>query len=334
MVALVVMGAGLIGYRHILQVNAASDCHLVGVIEPDATRHKDDGHRYFTSLDEIDEPVDGVIIATPTGLHFEHAKQAIERGWHMLIEKPVTATPEEADALIPLVKEAGVHCLVGHHRRYHPALQQLKSWVAEGQFGQIIGSSLLWGMRKPDDYFADNWRTKEGSPVMINTIHDIDALRFVLGEITAIQAIGNHQIRGAARVETAAALLTFAQGTQATILISDVALSPWGFEAGIGENPHIGTTGQDMWWLLGTKGSVSFPSLTRWGQTDDWSAPAQPQGMTTQTVTPLAEQIRHFIAVIKSEQQPLITVEDAAASLKATWQLENMLQQQLKTQEH
>ena len=60
------------------------------------------------------------------------------------------------------------------------------------------------------------------------------------------------------RIGTASAILTFETGTQATILISDVALSPWGFEAGIGENPHIGTTGQDMWWLLGTKGPVGF----------------------------------------------------------------------------
>lgn len=323
------MGAGLIGYRHVLQVNEADDCHLVGIVEPDMTRHRDDGNRYFTSLEDIDEPVDGVIIATPTGLHFENAKQAIQRGWHMLIEKPVTATPDEAEALIPLVNEAGLSCLVGHHRRYHPALQQLKAWVAAGELGEIIGSSLIWGMRKPDDYFADNWRSTDGSPVMINTIHDIDALRFVLGEITSIQAVGNNHIRGAGRVETASAILTFAQGTQATILISDVALSPWGFEAGIGENPHIGTTGQDMWWLLGTKGSVSFPSLTRWGQTEDWSAPAQKQTFEAQTVTPLAEQIRHFVAVINGQQKPLITVEDAAASLQATWQLENLLQQSL-----
>ena len=329
MVGIVIMGAGLIGYRHVLQVNQAADCRLVGIVEPDITRHREDGNRYFTSLDDIDEPVDGVIIATPTGLHFDNAKQAIQRGWHMLIEKPVTATPEEVEALIPLVGEAGLHCLVGHHRRYHPALQQLKAWVATGEFGDIIGSSLIWGMRKPDEYFANNWRSKDGSPVMINTIHDIDALRFVLGEITSIQAAGNNQVRGADRIETASAILTFETGTQATILISDVALSPWGFEAGIGENPHIGTTGQDMWWLLGTKGSVSFPSLTRWGQTDDWSAPAQPENFTAEIVTPLAEQIRHFVAVINNQQPPLITVEDAAASLKATWQLENIIQQSL-----
>ena len=70
--------------------------------------------------------MDGVIIATPTGLHFDNAKQAIQRGWHMLIEKPVTATPEEAEAL-PLVGEAGLHCLVGHHQPLSPCVTTAES---------------------------------------------------------------------------------------------------------------------------------------------------------------------------------------------------------------
>ena len=326
MINLVIMGAGLIGYRHVAEVSAHANCHLVGIIEPDTSRHCDDGNAYFTSLDEIDTPVDGVIIATPTHLHFEHAKQAIARGWHMLIEKPVTATPDEAEALVPLVNEAGLFCLVGHHRRYHPQLQKLKSWVEAGEFGQIIGSSLLWAMRKPDGYFQDNWRAKDGSPIMINTIHDIDAMRFVLGEITDIQGMGSRHVRGAPRLETAAAILSFASGAKGTILLSDVGLSPWGFEAGIGENPNIGTTGQDMWFLIGTKGSVSFPSLTRWGGSSDWSKPAKAASMTSENVVPLQAQLNHFVDVISGQSAPLITIEDAATSLCVTWQLEQLLQ--------
>ena len=247
----------------------------------------------------------------------------------MLIEKPVAATSHEAEALTALVKEAGLYCLVGHHRRYHPALQQLKSWVEAGTFGTMIGSSLLWAMRKPDDYFQGNWRAKDGSPIMINTIHDIDAMRFVLGDIVDMAGVASNGVRRSERVETGAAIISFASGAKGTILISDAALSPWGFEAGIGENPNIGTTNQDMWWLIGTKGSVSFPSLTRWGGTQDWSQPAQATSFSAQMVTPLRAQLDHFIAVVAGAQKPLITIEDATASLKATWQLEQLLQKQL-----
>ena len=330
MANIIIMGAGLIGYRHVALVSQHPLCHLVGVVEPDKSRQLDDGNRYFTSLEDIDEHVDGIIIATPTGLHLEHAKQAIARGWHMLIEKPVTATPQEAQELIPLVKEAGLQCLVGHHRRYHPSIQTLKSWVASGQFGKMIASSMIWAMKKPDSYFVNNWRATDGSPVMINTIHDIDLLRFVLGDITDMTGFASADIRGDNRVETAAVALAFASGAKGTIIISDSALSPWGFEAGTGENPNIGTTHQDMWWITGTNGSVSFPSLTRWGGASDWSQAAIPQITEIENIIPLRAQLDHFIAVIDNTQTPIITVEDASASLASTWQLETMLAEQLR----
>ena len=77
-----------------------------------------EGVTCFGDIDEVDTPVDGVIIATPTGLHAEHGIAAAERGWHMLIEKPVVARPDRG--LIDAVEKAGVNCLAGHHRRYHP----------------------------------------------------------------------------------------------------------------------------------------------------------------------------------------------------------------------
>ena len=329
MINILIMGAGLIGHRHVKLVNANDRCHLVGVIETDASRHLDDGNRYFTSLDEVDSPVDGVIIATPTNLHYECAQQAIKRGWHMLIEKPVTATPDEAAALAEEIAPSGLHCLVGHHRRYHQSILTLRDWVSCGALGELMTSSMIWAMRKPDDYFEGNWRNRDGSPVMINTIHDIDLMRFVLGDITDMVGVASDNIRQSGRVETAAVALRFASGLCGTIALSDSATSPWSFEAGTGENPTIGTTGQDMWWITGTKGSVSFPSLTRWGDADDWSQPALPTAYDYEATIPLIAQLNHFIAVIKGEEAPLITVQDAGASLIATWQLQQSLQSQL-----
>ena len=329
MVRLLVMGAGLIGSRHVSAIQAHPQCQLVGVIEPDKTRHTDDKVTYFTSLDEVDEAVEGVVIATPTGLHLDNAKKVMERGWHMLIEKPVTATPEEADELATHLAPTNLHCLVGHHRRYHPSIRLLKQWIAEGAIGTPIGSSLIWAMRKPDSYFQGNWRANDGSPVMINLIHDIDLMRFILGDIIEVTGFGSAHCRQEGRLESGAVALRFASGLCATISFADSAVSPWGFEAGTGENPHIGTTGQDMWWITGRDGSVSFPSLTRWGGVDDWSKPAQPTPFTSDVTVPLSAQLDHFAAVIKGDEMPLITVKDAAASLKATWDIETLLAKQI-----
>lgn len=329
MIRLLVMGAGLIGSRHVDAIQNHPQCELVGVIEPDDNRHQNSEVDYYVSLDEVDKQVDGVIIATPTGIHLENALSVIERGWHMLIEKPVTATPEEADQLTSVLAPTSLHSLVGHHRRYHPSIRKLKEWIVTGDIGTPIGSSLIWAMRKPDSYFEGNWRENDGSPVMINLIHDIDLMRFILGDIVDITGFGAAQSRQSSRIESGAVALRFASGLCATISFADSAVSPWGFEAGTGENPNIGTTGQDMWWITGRKGSVSFPSLTRWGGVDDWSKPAQPTYFEADVTVPLTAQLNHFVAVIKGQEAPLITIEDAAASLKATWEIERYLVAQI-----
>lgn len=317
------MGAGLIGARHVERVLAHPKATLVGVVDPQVTPAKDIAH--FRAIDDVDCPVDGVIIATPTALHAEHGAQAAKRGWHMLMEKPVTETPAEAQQLAKAVKTANVTCLVGHHRRYHPAVQHLRDIVRAGDIGTPITSTLIWAMRKPDGYFDTNWRQTGGSPVMINLVHDIDLLRFVLGEVTEMTALATNHIRGANRTESGGAVLRFDSGAIATISFADTAPSPWGFEAAMGENPNIGTTRQDMWWITGTKGGVAFPSLTHWGGATDWSQPAQPTPTPVPTAIPLDAQLDHLIEVIAGRARPIIDIADAAASLTVARTLEDML---------
>ena len=330
MASLIVMGSGLIGLRHIEVIKAHPDCKLAGVIEPDTSRHTDPEICYFTSIDDVDVEVDGAIIATPTFLHKDNGIAAAKRGWHMLIEKPVTATPEEALALSEAVDTAGLHCLVGHHRRQHPAIHKLKEIVQDGRIGTIVTSSLIWAMRKPDDYFQNNWRSTDGSPVMINLIHDIDLIRFVLGEIDDIQAIAGKSLRDGGRVESGAILMRMASGLTATISFADTTPSPWGFEAGINENPHIAESFQDMWWITGTKGAVSFPSLTLWTGASHWGESPVPTKIDVPSITPLMQQITHFLAVMAGEEAPLITISDAAASLAATHKIEQLLAAQIR----
>ena len=331
-IKLVVLGAGLIGSRHARAIMKSDFCDIVGVVDPNSASHSDSEIRYFNSIEDIDEAVDGVIIATPTKLHLAHAELAIARGWHMLIEKPVTATPEEAHHLSKLMADTTLHCLVGHHRRYHPSIQLLRQWVRSGEIGQPITSNLMWAMRKPDAYFENNWRTSDGSPVMINLIHDIDLMRFVLGEVDGVTGLASNAYRGTSRVESGAIALRFESGLCATISFADSAISPWGFEAGTGENPNIGTTGQDMWWITGTSGSVSFPSLTRWGGAEDWSQGARARAYEADVTVPLDAQLLHFVRVISGQEAPLITVADAAASLAVTWDIETMLSHQINHQ--
>jgi len=321
---LVVIGGGLIGIRHVQAVQAHEDCELVGLVDPNMGIVVGDVAR-FADMADVPDGVDGAIIATPTGLHAAHGITAAKRGWHVLIEKPVAADVAGAQALQVALTSAGVQSLVGHHRRYHASVRQLRAMLAEGAIGTPVTASLIWAMRKPDDYFDGNWRTAGGSPVMINLVHDIDILRFVLGEVSDIACLAGAPLRDGGRIESGAVALRFERGVTATISFADTAPSPWGFEAGTGENPNIGTTNQDMMWITGTQGGISFPSLTQWNGVD-WGQAAQtvPVDVAVNEAVPLAAQLDHFLDVIGGAA-PLIDVADATRTLQVALDIETQL---------
>ena len=320
---ILVVGGGLIGSRHVRAVSAHPQCKLVGLADPDMSIQTEVPR--FESMTEVTDPVDGVIIATPTHLHATHGKEAAARGWHILIEKPVASSLQDAQDLENTLRATQVRSLVGHHRRYHASVQQLKSCLAEGLIGAVVNVSLLWAMRKPDAYFEGNWRTAGGSPVMINLVHDIDLLRFVIGEITQTAALRGASLRGTDRIESGAIALAFRNGATGTISFADTTPSPWGFEAGTGENPNIGETGQDMMWITGTKGAISFPSMTVWAGTE-WGTAASrtPFERARNTKTPLEAQLDHFIEVMGGAD-PLIDVADATRTLAVAGRIERQL---------
>ena len=323
---ILVVGGGLIGIRHLHTVQAHPACTLVGLVDPDMSIKANVPR--FADMADVDVPVDGVIIATPTHLHAKHGKEAAKRMWHLLLEKPVAGTHQDAQDLEATLRKSNVSSLVGHHRRYHASVQQLKSALADRVIGTVVNVSLLWAMRKPDAYFEGNWRAAGGSPVMVNLVHDIDLLRFVIGEICQTAALRGTSLRGTDRIESGAIALAFENGATGAISFADTTPSPWGFEAGTGENPNIGTTSQDMMWITGTKGAISFPSLTLWHGTE-WGAPASTIAFTpTQNdKPPLDAQLDHFIAVMDGAV-PLIDVADATRTLAIAQDIEAQLMAQ------
>lgn len=320
---ILVVGGGLIGNRHIDAVLAHPDCELAGLADPDMSLRKD--VPCFASMADVDLPVDAVIIATPTHMHADHGIEAAKRGWHMLIEKPVTETLEQARALVAAVKEADVLTLVGHHRRYHGQVTHLRDLLETGALGTPITATMIWAMRKPDAYFQDNWRSTHGSPVMINLVHDIDLLRYLFGEVDEILALGARHIRKTDRPESGTVALRFDSGLTAAISFADTAPSPWGFEAGTGENPNIAITGQDMMWITCTNGSISFPSMTIWTGATDWSQAPEPTQTDHVETNPLSAQMDHFIDVLNNKAAPRIAVGDATRSLATTLKVEELL---------
>ena len=242
----------------------------------------------------------------------------------MLVEKPIAHTLADAERIIACANAAGVEVLVGHHRRHNPLIEQTRHLIQQGALGKLIGVSVLWTIRKPDEYFAPRetiWRTKRpnGGPALINLIHDIDSLRFICGEIKQVYAQCSSSVRGFTVEDTLTASLTFANGAFGSVLLSDAAVAPWSYEATSGENPDYFRTGEDCYHFVGTAGSLAFPTMRQWHYREPkrtgWQHPLQTSQQVVEPVDPLVRQLEHFCRVIRGEEASFINAVDGTRSL-------------------
>ena len=324
---ILVAGLGLIGERHCKSVLEHAGGELAAVVDPDPELRAKWDVAQFASLDAVDVPVDGAILATPSHMHADHAEHCLSRGWPCLIEKPIEVSLDAAERIVRASARTGLPVLTGHHRRYHASIHALRDILRSGEIGQPVLANVIWAMKKPDTYFQGNWRTGGGgSPVMINMVHEIDLLRFLLGDIVEVLAMGGQPIRGAERVENGVIALRFEGGLLASIAFTDTAPSPWGFEAGTNENPNIAGSGQDSMWIAGTKGGVSFPTLRVWTGAADWGEAPTARKIDVGETVPLDAQLSHFLDVLDGAA-PLIDAEDAKRSLAITLEVEAQVSQ-------
>lgn len=324
MTRLLIAGTGLIGHRHMAHIEAHPDLTLAGIIDPDPARRAHDTAPGWADIDAVDAKADGLVIATPTETHAPLAIAAMRRGWDVLVEKPLAETREAAQSIIDTARNTGRKVLVGHHRRHHPRVEKLKEVIASGQLGQPVGASLMWYMRKPDDYFDIGWRAgMNGAPVKQNLIHDVDTLCWLFGPVAEVVGLGGNPVRGAARTEHGGAVLRFASGVIVTIAFADTTPTPWGFEAGTGESPAIPHSAQDSLRIACTAGAIEFPSLTTWTGAQSWHDKPEPQVLDVTEGVPLIRQLEHFAEVIADRAEPRVSAEDGLRALDVTLRIED-----------
>ena len=326
-VRLAVVGAGLIGRRHIEIITEEPSVSLVAIVDPaieaQALADRLDVPR-FTDTDAMlcDTTPDGVVIATPNALHAPVGIACASRGVHILVEKPLADTIVAAEALVASARGNRVHLLVGHHRRHNPIIRKAKEIVEAGELGEIVAVSAQWLICKPDEYFHIHWRTQSGGgPILINLIHDIDCLRYIVGEIVSVQAMTSNVRRGFAVEDSAVLTFRFANGALGTMTLSDATPAPWSWETASGENPdYPHASDAHCYVIAGQNGSLTVPTLKLWRHEPNrnWFNPFKSTSVAIEHANPFVEQIRHFAAVIQGKETPRITGEDGARTLAVT----------------
>jgi len=323
---LAVAGAGAIGRMHMECARLHPDCEVIAAADPSAASQPfalAHGARWFATIEAMldAEKPDGVIVATPNATHLEAGLACIARKIPVLVEKPVTDTVEQARELVQAAQRAGVPLLVGHQRRHSPILKRAREIVQTGRLGQPVSANALATFYKPDPYFDVEWRKKSGGgPVLINLIHDIDMLRFLLGEIVEVQALTSNRVRGFDVEDTAAALLRFENGALGTLTVSDCAVAPWNWDLAAGEAAHYPRQNVNTHFVSGTAASLTLPLLEVWDYrgAKGWHDPLTVERKAPHFGDPYHEQLRHFAAVIDGKETPLCSGDDGARTLAAT----------------
>ncbi|MBT4288366.1 MAG: Gfo/Idh/MocA family oxidoreductase [Deltaproteobacteria bacterium] len=328
-VRLASIGAGMIGKVHAKFAAELPDCEYVALCDPDPSREqmaRELGTEYYSDYKEMieKESLDGVIVSLPNEMHEPVGTYCADRGLHIFMEKPIAPTIETAKKLIESAKRNNVQLLIAHHRRFNPMIVATRDMVQSGELGDIVGVSILWCMYKPSEYFvAGPWRAqKGGGPILINTIHEVDNLRFIYGEIERVYAEVSNKTRGFEVEDTVSITVRFIDGTLASILMSDAAPSLWGYECTMGENPHFFPTTGNIYHYLGTKASLTFPGMKKVyyqeGAPAGWQHPITEEQLDIKSDDPYPDQIRHFCRVITGEETPRTSGEDGLRTLQVT----------------
>jgi predicted dehydrogenase len=210
-----VLGAGHLGKIHLKLLKQSEKYELVGFYDPikeNAQKVADEfGYKLFDSVQELINAVDVVDIVTPTLSHFDCAKEAIEKGKHLFIEKPITNTVAEAEALIELIHKYNVKGQVGHVERFNPAFTAVKESIHNPMFIETHRLAEF------------NPRGTDVPVVLDLMIHDIDVILSVVNsKVKSINSSGVSVI--SETPDIANARIEFENGCVANLTASRISL--------------------------------------------------------------------------------------------------------------
>ena len=287
-----------------------SGAELTGCTSANRAQSQAMAERYkitaYSDYADLVNNVDVVDICTPTPLHKQMVLAAAKSGKHVICEKPIAMTVEDAHAMVDACDAAGVRFFVGMVVRFFPQYRLVKELVTKGQIGRL-GVLRLKRVAYVPHKPADNWyidETRSGGMVVDLMIHDFDYARWLAGEVERVFARRSQATEGAA------------QYVQATIRFKSGAMAlvegGWAYPAGVFR------TGLDV---SGTDGLIEWSS--------DQPAPiqtffpptrsdAEPVGLpvTGLSEDPFSAEIRHAYEAIRTGEPFEVTATDALEALR------------------
>jgi len=195
MVKFCIIGCGRIAGRHAEQIHRLGQ--LVAVCDVVEERARElaakYGADYYTSVDELLEGAaraDVVAVCTPNGLHAEHSVKALNKGFHVLCEKPMALTVADCRDMIGAAEKAGRQLFIVKQNRFNPPVTAVKRLIGEGRLGRIRSLALSCFWNRDAGYYANSWkgtRRLDGGTLFTQFSHFIDLLYWIVGDIKEAQ---------------------------------------------------------------------------------------------------------------------------------------------------
>lgn len=310
----VVVGAGSIGTRH-LQNLIALGHRPVAVLEPRRDRHPavraivPDG--CLVTDDEaaaFGREADAAIVGSPTHCHLAHARAAVARGWHVLVEKPLSHTLDDTDALVAEAARARRAVLVGCNLRFLPSLALVKRLVDDGRIGRPLSARAHCGYYLPFWRPHTDYRTgyaarqDTGGGIVLDSIHELDYLRWLLGEPREVFAYaGTLSSLEIDTEDVADVLIRFADGAVANLHLD-----------------YVQRTYRRSCDVIGEDGVIAWDyiaqSVTVYGK-DDRRAELYQESINTERNQMFVDELRHFVACVETGTAPALDAAGGRAVL-------------------
>jgi len=293
-----VIGVGSLGQNHARIYASLPEAELVGVCDVDAERAANIGALYgttaFTRIEELAGLVEALSVVVPTDKHREVADKLIEKGLHLLVEKPIAATTAEAEEMVAFAQKKGVILQVGHIERFNPVMTFLEQMANNPRF---IEAHRLAPYPPPREGLLP--RGTEVSVVLDLMIHDLEVILHLVGSpVREIRAVGVPVLSGS----------------------EDIANVRLQFENGCVANVTASRISPERMRKIRVFLEDTYVSLDYQNQTGELFRKTQ-AGIAREDVPiekgePLANELLSFVRCVAGRDRPVVSGEHAAEALK------------------
>jgi predicted dehydrogenase len=284
-----VIGTGYLGGRHARVLTEIPEAHVVGFVEPnDAIAAGIEAmHRLkrFDSISALASEIECAVVATPTTQHFDIARELLEAGVDVMIEKPITATVEEAQELIDIAKRHGRIIQVGHVERYHPAIVAVADLVRDSRYVELERLGVFSGRSLDIDVLLDL------------LIHDLNLVLSLLQQkVVDVRAVGVPVVTD--KVDMTKVWLELENGAVATLTASRVGKDPSRKQRFFGSDFYVSVDTANR--------EVKGTRLVR----ENGTTTLQQFDLPIDTREPLRAENESFLQCVRTRSRPIVSGED------------------------